>query len=94
MPHYFAISGEDDADLDVAKMLEAVDEERRLLYVAMTRARRTLFLTTARRRLTWGMARDMVPSRFLSEIPNTLLNTIDLCEPEFRFRRNKGRRPD
>jgi DNA helicase-2/ATP-dependent DNA helicase PcrA len=48
---------------------EAVEEERRLCYVGMTRAKELLFLTTCRTRFLWGGSRYMRPSRFLAEIP-------------------------
>ena len=47
----------------------AVEEERRLAYVGMTRARRKLFLTHARSRRVWGQEQMHPPSRFLKEIP-------------------------
>jgi len=47
----------------------AVEEERRLAYVGMTRARRRLFLTYARQRRVWGQEQMHPPSRFLKEIP-------------------------
>ena len=46
----------------------AVDEERRLCYVGITRAQRRLTLTLALRRRKWGKPRPTVPSRFLYEI--------------------------
>jgi len=48
---------------------DALEEERRLCYVGMTRAKNTLYLTAARSRYLWGSLRMMQPSRFLSEIP-------------------------
>lgn len=48
---------------------EALEEERRLCYVGMTRAKNYLYLTAARSRYLWGSLRMMQPSRFLSEIP-------------------------
>lgn len=48
---------------------EAVEEERRLLFVGITRARRTLLLTRARQRMTWGSAQRTAPSDFLHELP-------------------------
>jgi DNA helicase II / ATP-dependent DNA helicase PcrA len=48
---------------------EALEEERRLCYVGMTRAKEYLFLTASRFRYLWGMPRYMRPSRFLKEIP-------------------------
>jgi DNA helicase-2/ATP-dependent DNA helicase PcrA len=47
----------------------ALEEERRLCYVGMTRAKDYLFLSASRLRFLWGMPRVMRPSRFLSEIP-------------------------
>lgn len=47
----------------------SVEEERRLAYVGMTRARRRLFLTYARSRRVWGQEQMHPPSRFLKEIP-------------------------
>ncbi len=51
----------------------AVEEERRLCYVGMTRAREQLFLTRARRRHVLGAETENLPSRFLREIPSELL---------------------
>ena len=56
--------------LDDEKELE---EERRLAYVGITRAKRRLFLSHAWRRATWGMGQASVPSRFLLEIPAELM---------------------
>ena len=50
-----------------------VEEERRLCYVGMTRAKRRLILTHARQRAAFGTARPSLPSRFLAEIPEPLL---------------------
>jgi DNA helicase-2/ATP-dependent DNA helicase PcrA len=46
----------------------AIDEERRLCYVGVTRARERLTLTMALTRMKWGKPRDTIPSRFLFEI--------------------------
>jgi DNA helicase-2/ATP-dependent DNA helicase PcrA len=48
---------------------DGVEEERRLAYVAVTRARRRLYLTLAQSRMLHGQLRYNVASRFLSEIP-------------------------
>ena len=42
----------------------AIEEERRLCYVAMTRARKLLTISACRRRFLWGGERPMYPSRF------------------------------
>ncbi|MBT3379778.1 MAG: UvrD-helicase domain-containing protein [Lentisphaerae bacterium] len=47
----------------------AVEEERRLLYVGITRAQKSVMLTYARQRYTWGRLEPRGPSRFLSELP-------------------------
>jgi len=56
--------------LDDEKELE---EERRLAYVGITRAKRRLYLSHAWRRATWGMGQASIPSRFLLEIPPELM---------------------
>ncbi|MDR5860180.1 DNA helicase Rep [Halomonas eurihalina] len=50
-----------------------VEEERRLAYVGITRARRTLTLTLARQRKAYGELMDCTPSRFLDELPEDAL---------------------
>lgn len=45
-----------------------VEEERRLMYVAMTRAKKLLYLTFARERMQYGANQHLTPSRFISEI--------------------------
>ncbi len=52
---------------------EAIEEERRLCYVGMTRAKDRLYLTAAETRFLWGGHRMMRPSRFLREIPRTYI---------------------
>lgn len=48
----------------------ALEEERRLAYVGMTRAMKDLYLTYARQRRVWGQEQNHPPSRFLKEIPD------------------------
>jgi DNA helicase II / ATP-dependent DNA helicase PcrA len=50
-----------------------LEEERRLAYVGITRAKRRLFLSHAWRRATWGGGGMSIPSRFLLEIPQDLM---------------------
>jgi DNA helicase-2/ATP-dependent DNA helicase PcrA len=52
---------------------EKLEEERRLCYVGMTRAKKKLFLTFARKRLYFGKTNFNQPSRFLEDIPQDLL---------------------
>ena len=54
--------------------LSELEEERRLMYVGVTRAETKLYLTTAKRRQMWGEYKYYSPSRFLAEIPANLLD--------------------
>jgi DNA helicase-2/ATP-dependent DNA helicase PcrA len=51
-----------------------LEEERRLAYVGMTRAKDRLFLVNARHRSTWGVGAASEPSRFLAELPEELMD--------------------
>jgi len=53
--------------------VEDMEEERRLFYVGMTRAKERLFLSRAEKRSTFGVGRANLPSRFLDELPVELL---------------------
>ena len=63
LPHQRAIEEE-----------SGIDEERRLCYVGITRARDRLYLTCAFRRHLFGKAAAGMPSRFLSDIPQALIS--------------------
>ena len=52
---------------------EELEEERRLAYVGITRAKYRLYLTYARRRLYFGQRGEMMPSRFIGEIPEDVM---------------------
>ncbi len=52
---------------------EGLEEERRLMYVALTRARKRLYVSCAQTRMLHGQTRYCVPSSFLEEIPEQLL---------------------
>lgn len=52
-----------------------LEEERRLMYVGVTRAEETLYITSAKRRQMWGEYKYYNPSRFLEEIPPQLLES-------------------
>ena len=56
--------------------LDGVEEERRLMYVAITRARRKLYLTHAQTRMLHGQTRYNIVSRFLDEIPRELVQWL------------------
>lgn len=51
-----------------------LEEERRLMYVGVTRAEEKLYLTSAKRRQMWGEFKYYNPSRFIEEIPPQLMN--------------------
>jgi len=62
---------------------EEIEEERRLFYVASTRAREELVLTHAARRMRHGVPSPAMPSRFLDEIPDALLEVEDRTHDPF-----------
>jgi DNA helicase-2/ATP-dependent DNA helicase PcrA len=55
---------------------DGLEEERRLAYVAITRARNRLYLSHAQTRMLHGQTRYNIPSRFLEEIPQRLLKWL------------------
>lgn len=61
--------------------IKALEEERRLCYVGMTRSKRFLYLTASTYRFMWGISKVMIPSRFLKEIPAHFLNPLHQEEP-------------
>ncbi len=62
-------------------------EEQRLFYVGMTRARRQLWLTRARRRKLRGRRREAAPSPFLAAIAERWTETLERPMPRGRKRR-------
>ena len=64
---------------------EQMEEERRICYVGMTRARERLFITNARRRRLFGQDQYNQPSRFINDIPPEQLDTEDE-QSSFGFR--------
>lgn len=63
--------------VNVKESEDALQEERRLCYVGMTRAKEHLYLTGAKFRFLWGGARLMRPSRFLNEIPPEYIHALN-----------------
>jgi DNA helicase-2/ATP-dependent DNA helicase PcrA len=73
LPHQRALDeGEDGVRVDLAA--NEMAEERRLCYVGMTRAKDRLYLSCAFRRHLYGRSQPAFPSRFLTEIPQSLLS--------------------
>jgi DNA helicase-2/ATP-dependent DNA helicase PcrA len=68
---------------------DGLEEERRLAYVAITRARNRLYLSHAQTRMLHGQTRYNIPSRFLEEIPQQLMKWLTP-----RFSRQKAFAPD
>jgi len=81
-PHVFVIACEEGMFPHMRAVEEgSIEEERRLCYVAITRAERELTMTWARRRTVFGNSLGGIPSRFLSEIPRELLAGVDTSDP-------------
>lgn len=77
-PHVYLIGMEEGTLPHVKSQADAgLEEERRLAYVGITRAKETLTMSYARRRKVKGQWVQVDPSRFLSEIPRELLNFGD-----------------
>ena len=72
------ISGVEEGIFPSARSIDEgnLDEERRLCYVGITRARQQLYLTYAETRTLYGNTEAKRPSRFISEIPETLLKEV------------------
>jgi len=66
-----------------------VEEERRLFYVAITRAKRFLSLSYSKRRRAFGSYRDTKASRFLKEVPRDLLKPVSKRREETKINRIK-----
>jgi DNA helicase-2/ATP-dependent DNA helicase PcrA len=87
-PHARSVEDEDE-----------VEEERRICYVCITRAREKLILTGAARRRTYGEYQSTQPSRFLEEIPPELVQRIEPAVsprwsgPQYQLRNPYGRQP-
>jgi DNA helicase-2/ATP-dependent DNA helicase PcrA len=58
-----------------------LEEERRLFYVGITRARQHLAISHAWSRTTWGRTQPAMPSRFVTEVPSHLVEDVGLGSP-------------
>ena len=93
------IVGMDEGSLPHARSLnkpEQLEEERRLAYVGFTRAMRRLYLVRARRRSLFGETQYTEPSRFLDDIPDGLIASMDAGSSAYDTggTRRKARRRD
>ena len=82
-PHVYVVGMEDGLFPGNRAMgdAEEMEEERRLCYVAMTRAKETLVLTNARQRMLFGRTAPAMPSRFLKEIPEENMEWLSKPQP-------------
>ena len=73
-----------------------MEEERRICYVAITRAEELLYITNATTRMLFGRSQSNMPSRFLKEIPEDLLIVIPVkrqtISPKYQPKRGFSKR--
>jgi len=70
---------------------DGIEEERRLMYVALTRARRRLYLSFAQSRLLHGQTRYGIASRFFQEIPDALMKRFNRAfDPRITPHQSRG----
>jgi ATP-dependent DNA helicase Rep len=82
-PHVFLVGFEEELlPHRVSLEEDSIEEERRLAYVGLTRARQTLTITHAARRSRFGEAVECLPSRFLDELPAEHLEWPDAKPPD------------
>lgn len=89
-PYVYVVGMEEDL-FPLAKSIqsrEELEEERRLFYVALTRAEKQAYLTYAERRYRFGNLSDAEPSRFIEEIDDRYLKylTPTLSNPNYRYK--------
>lgn len=87
-PHVFIVGMEEDlfpSAMSMSTRFE-LEEERRLFYVALTRAEHQAYLTYAQSRYRWGKLTDSEPSRFIEEIDSQYLEYLTPAESNYRFK--------
>lgn len=92
-PVVFVVGMEDGIFPSSRSLMEPIEleEERRLCYVAITRAREKLYLCNAEMRMLYGKTQYNRPSCFLTEIPATLMTDIDPLDPPKRRPSSKSK---
>ena len=87
-PHVFIVGMEEDLFPSAMSMntRSELEEERRLFYVALTRAEHQAYLTYAQSRYRWGKLVDSEPSRFIEEITETFLEYLTPNENNYRYK--------
>ncbi|CAM3692920.1 ATP-dependent helicase [Flavobacterium chungbukense] len=87
-PHVFVVGMEEDLFPSAMSMStrSELEEERRLFYVALTRAEHQAYLTYANSRYRWGKLTDSEPSRFIEEIDGQFLEYLTPAETNYRYK--------
>src|SRR6218665_846864 len=87
-PHVFIVGMEEDLFPSAMSMntRSELEEERRLFYVALTRAEHQAYLTYAQSRYRWGKLVDSEPSRFIEEITDSFLEYLSGEETNYRYK--------
>lgn len=87
-PHVFVVGMEEDLFPSAMSMStrSELEEERRLFYVALTRAEHQAYLTYSQSRYRWGKLTDSEPSRFIEEIDGQFLEYLTPAETNYRFK--------
>src|SRR6478752_3347915 len=87
-PYVFIVGMEDDLFPSAMSMStrSELEEERRLFYVALTRAEHQAYLTYAQSRYRWGKLTDSEPSRFIEEIDGQYLEYLTPAESNYRYK--------
>jgi len=87
-PYVFVVGLEEDLFPSAMSLSTRSDleEERRLFYVALTRAEKQAYLTYAQSRYRWGKLTDSEPSRFIEEIDSQYLEYLTPTETNYRFK--------
>lgn len=93
-PYVFCVGMEEDLFPSAMSMnsRNELEEERRLFYVALTRAEKQAYLTYAQSRYRWGKLIDCEPSRFIEEVDDRYLEY--LTSPDSNYRYTGGLNPD
>ena len=69
-----------------------LEEERRLFYVALTRAKKKIILSHSKTRYRWGKLNDCEPSRFISEIDTQFIKCNNLLNTKIKFKKSSESR--
>jgi DNA helicase-2/ATP-dependent DNA helicase PcrA len=87
-PYVFVVGMEEDLFPSAMSMStrSELEEERRLFYVALTRAEKQAYLTYAQSRYRWGKLTDREPSRFIDEIEGQYLEYLTPTENNYRYK--------